>query len=87
MKNFAWVNTETEFIENVIVYDGVTEIAFPPNVLLVEIPEEGIVGAWSMAGIGWKYVNGQFVEPPLPPAPPTGVTVTNVIGDAPNVIA
>lgn len=65
MKNFAWINTETEIIENVIAYDGETEITLPSNVLLVEIPD-GLMGEWSPAGIGWKYTDGQFVEPPEP---------------------
>jgi hypothetical protein len=81
MKNFAWINIETELIENVIWYDGVTEIELPPNVLLIEIPE-GLMGGWSAAGIGWKYTHGRFVEPPEPEVKPTPT-----IGDAPNVIA
>ena len=65
MKNFAWINKETELIENIISYDGVTPIELPSNVILVEIPE-GTVGTWSPAGIGWSYINGQFIEPPEP---------------------
>lgn len=81
MKTFAWINTETEIIENIIAYDGVTSIEIPSNILLVEIPE-GTYGVWSSAGIGWKYIHGQFVEPPLPVyIPPTP------IGNVPNVIA
>jgi hypothetical protein len=64
MKNFAWINTETEYVENIIVYDGVTPIDLPPNIKLVEFPTEGIQGSWSMMSAGWKYVHGQFVEPP-----------------------
>lgn len=68
MKSFAWVNTETNFIENMIAYDGVTPLELPSNVLLVEVPED-TVGTWSPAGIGWSYINGQFVEPPEPERP------------------
>ena len=64
MKSFAWINLVDGVVENVIAYDGVTPITLPDNVLLVEIPEGGINGTWSMAGIGWKYINNQFVEPP-----------------------
>lgn len=90
MKNFAWVNTETEYIENVIWYDGETEITLPPNIMLIEMLPEGIAGEWSMAGIGWKYTNGQFVEPPEPEPIliPTPIpTSTTTVGGAPNVIA
>jgi hypothetical protein len=89
MKNFAWVNTETEYVENIIYYDGVTPIEIPSNVLLVEMPEKGIAGAWSMAGIGWKYVRGQFIEPPEPEPVlnPTPTPTEPTIGGAPNVIA
>lgn len=80
MKNFAWINTETEYVENIIAYDGETELILPPNTLLVEFPEEGIQGSWSMLSVGWKYMHGQFVEPPEP-------VVTNPVGAAPNVIA
>jgi hypothetical protein len=68
MKNFAWINTETNFIENIISYDGVTPIELPENVLLIEIPE-GTMGTWSPAGIGWSYINDEFVEPPEPTRP------------------
>jgi hypothetical protein len=66
MKNFAWINLENSLVENVICYDGVTPITLPDNVLLVEIPEGGVYGTWSMAGIGWSYINNQFVEPAQP---------------------
>jgi hypothetical protein len=66
MKNFAWVNIETELVENIIVYDGETLIDLPPNIELVEFPAEGVAGSWSMMGPGWKYINNQFVEPPEP---------------------
>lgn len=86
MKNFAWINTETTLIENVIFYDGVTPFEPPSNILLVEIPE-GLVGEWSAAGIGWKYIDGQFVEPPQPEPIPTSTPTTTTVGGAPNVIA
>jgi hypothetical protein len=68
MKNYAWVNTITNVVENVIYYDGVTPIELPPNVGLIEIPDGGVKGSWSMLGIGWlySYVHGEFVEPPEP---------------------
>ena len=46
---------ENEMVVNVL---AVTDINFLPN--LIEIP------AGSSAGIGWGYVNGEFVAPPVP---------------------
>ena len=68
MKNFAWINTETEYVENVIWYDGETEITLPPNTILIELPE-GLMGTWIAPGIGWSYIDGQFVEPEQPERP------------------
>jgi len=65
MKTFAWINTETEVVENVIAYDGETPLVLPENVRLIEMPE-GYMGSWSSLGIGWSYINGEFVEPPQP---------------------
>jgi len=69
MKNFAWINTDNNLVENVIYYDGETSIELPPNIKLVEIPDGGITGTWSMCGIDWSYIDGQFVEPPEPERP------------------
>jgi hypothetical protein len=65
MKNFAWINTDNNLVENVIVYDGETPLILPDNVILVEMPD-GHMGSWSALGIGWSYIDGQFVEPPKP---------------------
>lgn len=67
MKNYAWINTKTNLVENTILYDGNSEISLPDGVFLIEYPNEGIQGSWSMMGIGWSYINGEFVEPPKPP--------------------
>lgn len=87
MKTFAWINTDTNAVENMISYDGETPIQLPANVQLVEIPSEGIAGSWSMlsGGTGWSYIDGQFVEPEMPAPPPS--PQPQVIGGAPNVIA
>jgi len=76
MKNFAWINSETNLVENVIYYDGVTPIELPENIILIEYPTEGIQGSWSMLSPGWSYINNQFVEPPEP-EPPTTVSSNN----------
>jgi hypothetical protein len=85
MANWAIINRETEYIENIIfVADG--DIWPSSNThLAVEFPAEGISGSWSMLSVGWKYMHGQFVEPPASTAPID--TVSNVIGTAPDVIA
>ena len=69
MKKFAWINSENELVENIIAYDGVTPIELPDGIILVEYPEEGIQGSWSMLSPGWKYIDNQFVEPPEPERP------------------
>lgn len=65
MKNFAWINTDNNLVENVIHYDGETPIQLPENVQIIEMPD-GHMGSWSPLGIGWSYINGEFVEPPEP---------------------
>ena len=65
MKNFAWINKDNNLIENIIIYDGVTPITIPNNIMLLEITNT-VQGSWSMLGIGWYYIDGQFVEPPKP---------------------
>lgn len=59
------------FIDNVIWFDADTAQYTPPEDHgMVEIPgDNGLAGQWSMCGIGWSYINGQFVEPPKPPEP------------------
>jgi hypothetical protein len=69
MKNFAWINFANGVVENIIYYDGVTPIELPEGIILVECPEEGIHGSWSMLGPGWNYIDNQFVEPPEPERP------------------
>jgi hypothetical protein len=65
MKNFAWINTDNNLVENVIYYDGESTITLPENVQIIEMPDD-YHGTWSPLGIGWSYINGQFVEPPEP---------------------
>ena len=69
MKNFAWINTDNNLVENVIYYDGETPLVLPDNIILVEYPTEGIQGTWSSLSPGWSYIDGQFVEPPQPERP------------------
>ena len=64
-KTYAWVNKTSYMIENIIMWDGVSTLAPPDNYEVAEIPED-LQGTWSSPGIGWSYIDGQFVEPERP---------------------
>ena len=70
LNDYAYYNTSTGLIENVIWLDSDhldDLLDFPPQgYAIVDIPPGGIQGEWSGAGIGWFYINGEFVEPPKP---------------------
>jgi len=70
LNDYAYYNKTTGLIENVIWLDSDaidTLVDFPPeNYGIVDIPTGGIAGTWSMCGVGWSYVDEQFVEPPEP---------------------
>jgi len=53
---YAIVNTATDVVENVIIWDG--ETPYEPN--------EGyiVVSASDQVSIGWLYVNGELQAPP-----------------------
>ena len=58
------------YIENVIWLDADTS-EYTPDVGygMVDIPGDGsYAGEWSMCGIGWSYINGEFIEPKNPNA-------------------
>lgn len=82
LNDYAYYNIETGLIENVIwVEDEVAPtLAWPEGYAIVDIPTGGVAGEWSMCGIGWSYINGQFVEPPKPPEPdPVPVVETQAV--------
>jgi hypothetical protein len=58
------------YIDNVIWFDAETAKWTPPEGHgMVDIPGDGsLAGEWSMCGIGWSYINGQFIEPKNPNA-------------------
>ena len=70
LNDYAYYNIETGLIENVVYLDDerIQDLVdFPPTgYAIVDIPQGGLAGEWSMCGIGWSYINGQFVEPPQP---------------------
>lgn len=55
---YAVINSQTNIVENAIVWDGVAPWTPPAGYYVEPIGDSG-------AGIGWSYINGQFV----PPAP------------------
>ena len=66
MKSFAWINKETELIENIISYDGVTPIELPPNMVpeatkaeIFPVPEAGK----PMAVFEFVQLNVVLVDP------------------------
>jgi hypothetical protein len=62
---YALINA-AGLVVNVILLDDPTDYTPPSGQRLIKIP------AGTAAGIGWTYVNGQFIAPPDPePVPPT----------------
>jgi hypothetical protein len=57
--HYAVLDTESTIV-NVIVYNGIDAWAPPADHTLIELPHD------SGAGIGWSYVDGEFVPPPEP---------------------
>jgi|688.fasta_scaffold1859866_1 hypothetical protein len=68
LNDYAYYNTQTGLIENVIYCDDevAPTLVWPEGYAIVDIPTGGVPGEWSTCGIGWFYINGQFVEPPEP---------------------
>ena len=56
----AVVNTETKIVENIVVWDGTTPWSPPDGCIVVDL-----VG---QAGIGWSYIDGEFIAPEAPEA-------------------
>lgn len=71
LNNYAYYNIGTGLIENVLyIEDAVAPtLTWPEGYAIVDIPDNALEGAWSSCGIGWSYIDGQFVEPPRPPEP------------------
>jgi len=68
LNDYAYYNVNTGLIENVIWIDDeiVSTLVWPEGYAIVDIPQNGIAGEWSMCGIGWSYINDQFIEPLAP---------------------
>jgi hypothetical protein len=54
--NYAVINSQTNVVENSIVWDGVSPWTPPENCYVQPVTNPH-------AGIGWTFVNGQFVPP------------------------
>lgn len=69
MKNYAIID-DTNTVINAVVWDGLPPWTPSQGCMAVAIPKG------NSAGIGWTYVNGQFIAPPQPepPAPPAPLT-------------
>lgn len=52
----AVINTETNIVENVILWDGQTEWQCPEGCYTLPLGDQ-------VAGPGWSYVDGQFIPP------------------------
>jgi len=78
LNDYAYYSTQTGLIENVIlIEDNVAPtLVWPEGYAIIDIPDGGIAGKWSMCGAGWSYINGQFVEPSNPFA--TAVLTANI---------
>jgi hypothetical protein len=75
--NYAYYNIGSGLIENVIYIEDTVAptLQWPEGYAIADIPN-GLSGEWSTCGIGWSYVNGQFVEPTKPDNATTQPTVT-----------
>jgi len=73
LHNYAYYSVETGLVENVVLIDDAIVDSLPDfpaqGFAIAVIPEEGVSGEWSACGIGWSYLEGQFVEPPKPEEP------------------
>ena len=73
LSNYAYYSGLTGQIENVLWLDDdiAPSLVWPAGYVIVKIPDGGVSGTWSMCGVGWAYIDGQFVEPPMPVLPET----------------
>lgn len=64
--NYAYFNTTTGMIDNIVRIEDniVPTLQWPDGFSIVAIPD-GLSGEHSMCGIGWLYLDGQFVEPQI----------------------
>lgn len=72
LQDYAIYRLSDGYIDNTVWWDDATPWEPPADHGAVIIPNNGAYpGKWSMCGIGWSYINGQFIEPPNPYAETT----------------
>ena len=54
--NYAVINSETNIVENVTLWDGVVSWT-PPEGCYVQLLDN------ALAGIDWSFVNGEWIAP------------------------
>lgn len=71
VQEYGLYNTSTGLIENIVVWDAQAspDVTWPVGYAVIMFPVPITQGSWSVLGIGWSYINGQFVEPPNPNPP------------------
>jgi hypothetical protein len=57
MNNYAVVNQQTNIIENVILWDGVSSWTSPENTYVILVPEGANVA------VGWSCIDGVIIDP------------------------
>lgn len=64
---YALYNLESGLIENIILMDDDFAKIYPvqENQAVVKMPAD-LHGEWSPLGIGWSFINNEFVEPSAP---------------------
>ena len=59
MNTYAIIDTATTVVVNIVIWDGQPPWEPEDGQIAVLIPEG------SSAGIGWTYVDGEFIAPPV----------------------
>lgn len=54
--NYAVINSETNIVENVTIWDGVSLWTPPDGCCIESIGDSG-------AGIGWSFIGGEWIAP------------------------
>lgn len=62
MNDYAVIVIDSGLVENMIVWDGISGW-YPPEGRIAVLNDVG-------AGIGWSYIDGVFIAPPIPEVPP-----------------
>ncbi len=85
-KNYAYYNVSSGLIENVICIDDdvASALSWPNGYAIVDMPND-LQGLWSICGIGWSYVNGEFLEPSRPESVQNVNEQSDIINSSPTL--